>query len=211
MAQPSTATRAQRRRLREARLAVNGSTRRRAETSVAKRLESAGLADAGHRVAVYLAMPGELSLEYFIRRSHRRGVDLYAPKIISFRRRSMGFVPLAPDAVRQSNRLGIQEPAAGINQRIAPNRLDAVLVPMLGFDRTGHRLGMGAGFYDRALRMRRDPARRWRRPRLIGIAFACQQVDSIAASPWDVAMDLIVTERETLVGGHNEYREEAQA
>ena len=190
---------------------MDGSVRRHAETSVAKRLEKLGLSDAGRRVAVYLAMPGELSLDYFIRTARRRGAALYAPKIISFRRRSMAFVPLAPDAIRHSNRLGIEEPAAGITERIAPRKLDAVLVPMLGFDHTGHRLGMGAGFYDRALRMRRDPTTRWRRPRLIGIAFACQQVDSVAASPWDVAMDLIVTERETLIGTPDQGREEARA
>jgi len=58
---------------------------------------------------------------------------------------------------------------------------------------------MGAGYYDRALRRRRERTRAWRRPRLIGIAFACQEVARIEPSPWDVALDCVVTEREVVV------------
>jgi arsenate reductase-like glutaredoxin family protein len=65
----------------------------------------------------------------------------------------------------------------------------------VGFDAHGHRLGMGAGFYDRALRPRLDRAQPFRRPRLIGIAYSMQQVDRLEPAPWDVALDLVVTER----------------
>jgi 5-formyltetrahydrofolate cyclo-ligase len=53
---------------------------------------------------------------------------------------------------------------------------------------------MGAGFYDRALRGRLRPGSAWRRPRLIGIGFACQELPHIDPAPWDVPLDLIVTE-----------------
>ena len=58
---------------------------------------------------------------------------------------------------------------------------------------------MGAGYYDRALRHLRDGSRRWRRPRLVGLAFACQQVESIVASAWDVPLDVVVTEHGIIV------------
>ena len=80
--------------------------------------------------------------------------------------------------------------------------LDVVLVPVVGYDRRGNRLGMGAGFYDRALRRRLDARRAWRRPRLVGVAFACQELPGIAASPWDVPLDLIVTEQGIVVPEH---------
>jgi 5-formyltetrahydrofolate cyclo-ligase len=54
---------------------------------------------------------------------------------------------------------------------------------------------MGAGFYDRALRPRLDRAQSFRRPRLIGIAYSIQQVERLQPAAWDVALDLIVTER----------------
>jgi 5-formyltetrahydrofolate cyclo-ligase len=57
---------------------------------------------------------------------------------------------------------------------------------------------MGAGFYDRALRMLQDRSRRWRRPRLVGVAFACQELPAIEASSWDVPLDLVVTEQEVI-------------
>jgi 5-formyltetrahydrofolate cyclo-ligase len=61
---------------------------------------------------------------------------------------------------------------------------------------------MGAGFYDRALRRRLDRSATWRRPRLIGVAYACQQLPLIPASPWDVPLDLVVTDRGVIVPGH---------
>jgi 5-formyltetrahydrofolate cyclo-ligase len=54
---------------------------------------------------------------------------------------------------------------------------------------------MGAGFYDRALRPRLDRAQAFRRPRLIGVAYSVQQVEQLDPAPWDVALDLVVTER----------------
>jgi len=76
---------------------------------------------------------------------------------------------------------------------------DAILMPVVGFDRHGNRLGMGAGYYDRALRHLRDGSRRWRRPRLVGLAFACQEVERIVPSAWDIPLDVVVTERGIVV------------
>jgi len=90
---------------------------------------------------------------------------------------------------------GIAEPLHGSRGRIPVRHLDSILVPLVGFDRHGHRLGMGAGFYDRALHPRLDRTQPFRRPRLIGIAYSMQQVDRLEPAPWDVALDLVVTER----------------
>ena len=86
----------------------------------------------------------------------------------------------------------IRQPA--INSLI----LDAVLVPLVGFDDSGHRLGMGAGFYDRHFARLRG-SRQWRRPRLIGVAYAAQQVSQLPAQAHDIRLDRIVTERAVIV------------
>jgi 5-formyltetrahydrofolate cyclo-ligase len=54
-------------------------------------------------------------------------------------------------------------------------------------------LGMGGGFYDRALEFRRL-RRHWPGPRLVGLAFDCQRTESSFAEPWDVRLDSLATE-----------------
>lgn len=65
---------------------------------------------------------------------------------------------------------------------------DILLVPLLGFDRTGTRLGYGGGYYDRTL------ATTAKRPLVVGFAFAGQELDSIPRAPHDVPLDMVVTE-----------------
>ena len=89
------------------------------------------------------------------------------------------------------NAFGIPEPLAG--EAIGARWLDLVLVPTVAFDARGARLGMGAGYYDRALEFRRRLAH-WRGPRIVGLAFDCQQVARIPLGPHDIPLDAIVTE-----------------
>ena len=68
---------------------------------------------------------------------------------------------------------------------------DLMLVPLAAFDRRGHRIGYGAGYYDRAIARLHAMGRT---PRLIGVAFDCQQVDMVPSEDHDVALDAILTE-----------------
>src|SRR5262249_39545202 len=69
-----------------------------------------------------------------------------------------------------------------------PAQPDTLLVPLLGFDEHGHRLGYGAGYYDRTL------AALTPRPQAIGVGFALGKLATIFPQPYDRPMDLIVTE-----------------
>lgn len=91
-------------------------------------------------------------------------------------------------------RHGIREPAAG-GLVVALAEVDLVLVPGVGFDRTGNRLGRGAGFYDRFL------VRPGLRACRCGVAFAVQLVEHIPAGPDDVRMDAIATEDGVVLAG----------
>ncbi len=201
MAQPTAEVRAARRRLRALRLGIEPRRRAAAELAIRATLERLRIFRRGGRVALYLPLPGEVDVRPCLPEAWRRGVETYVPRIVSRRRRLMAFVALAPESTARLNRYGIEEPAA-VTRSIAPIGLDVVLVPIVGYDRRGNRLGMGAGFYDRALRRRLDAGRAWRRPRLVGVAFACQELPGIAASPWDVPLDLIVTEQGIVVPEH---------
>jgi 5-formyltetrahydrofolate cyclo-ligase len=194
MAKPSAKLAAERRRLRELRRSLPRDERDRAERAIARRIARLGVLRPGRRVAVYMGVRGEVRLDRVIRDARRRRVQLYAPRVLSLRRRSMIFLPLRADRALVRNPFGLFEPAATVGRGLAPSRLDVVLMPLVGFDTSGQRLGMGAGLYDRAFRHRLERERRWRRPQLIGIAFACQRVPAIEHSSWDVPLDLIVTE-----------------
>ena len=194
MAKPSAKLAAERRRLRELRRSLPPDVRERAEREIARRIARLGVLRPHRRIAVYLGVRGEVRLDRVIRDAWRRRAHVYAPRVANLRRRSMVFLPLRPDRSLVRNSFGLFEPAATIGRGFPPARLDVVLMPLVGFDASGQRLGMGAGLYDRAFRHRLERDRPWRRPRLIGIAFDCQRVPAIEPSSWDVALDLIVTE-----------------
>jgi len=206
MAQPTAETRAERRRLRALRLGLPRAERVAAEAAILAALKRLRVLRRGRRVAVYLAMPGEVSLAGAIAAAFDCGADVYVPRLTSRRHGRMRFVRLRRDCRLRPNAaaFGILEPAGGTRGWLPPAHLDAILVPLVGFDRQGNRLGMGAGYYDRALRRLRNRDRPWRRPRLVGIAFGCQETTRIEPAPWDVALDLVVTEKEVIVCRRNE-------
>jgi len=71
---------------------------------------------------------------------------------------------------------------------------DILIVPLLVFDRSGHRVGYGAGYYDMTI----DALRRKKPTLAIGIAFAVQEIDAVPITPRDVRLDLVLTEREVI-------------
>jgi 5-formyltetrahydrofolate cyclo-ligase len=187
-----------RRQLRQRRRVIPDAERRQFDRAIHASLRRLGVWQRGRRVAVFLGMPGEVDLRPCFAAAWDRGVRLYVPRVISWRDARMAFVPLEPDTTLRGNAFGIPEPAHGAGGRLPVRHFDTILVPLVGFDAQGHRLGMGAGFYDRALRSRLDRAQPFRRPRLIGIAYSAQQVARLEPAPWDVALDLVVTERGVL-------------
>ncbi len=92
----------------------------------------------------------------------------------------------------ERNRLGIEEPQD--TPSIGARWLDIVFLPLVGFDRFGLRLGTGGGFYDRAFAFR-QARHAWHAPRLIGIAYAFQEVERISPHPHDVPLDAVITEK----------------
>lgn len=142
------------------------------------------------RIGCYLAQDGEMDLAPLMKRLRNFGKHLYLPVLRGPR---LWFMPLDPQTRLVPNRFGILEPDAAASARCTPRALDVVLAPLVAFDDTGQRLGMGGGYYDRtfAYLLHRQY---WRRPRLIGIAYDFQRVLALAARKWDVPLDGIATE-----------------
>ena len=142
------------------------------------------------RIAVYAALPWELDSAPLIALAEGRGCRVFLPCIDRRRTsRAMRFVSM--QGPLQYNRLGIAEPRG--TEVLGARWLDVVFLPLVGFDRSGVRLGAGGGFYDRAFAFRQLRSV-WHAPRLIGLAYAFQEVASIGAAPHDVLMDGVVTE-----------------
>lgn len=181
-----------RRQLRHMRRAIPADQQQRAAVAVARTLARMALIQPGARIGVYLSLPGELNLQPFIELAWSRRCHLFVPHITSRRRRQMAFYRFTPDSRLRTHEWGmpqlcdIQQPA------IAGAMLDAVLVPVLGFDAHGHRLGMGAGFYDR--HFARLTRTRHQRPHLIGVGYACQQLAALVPQPHDITLEWMVTE-----------------
>jgi 5-formyltetrahydrofolate cyclo-ligase len=111
---------------------------------------------------------------------------------------SLRFAPWRAGDPMQPNRYGIPEPVLDPASTLAPDQLQWALLPLLGFDRRGARLGMGGGYYDRAFAFRRDAAAP---PRLVGVGYGFQELPGLVAEPWDVALDAIATEHGYIPAG----------
>ncbi|MEP6898307.1 MAG: 5-formyltetrahydrofolate cyclo-ligase [Rhodanobacter sp.] len=146
------------------------------------------------RVAGYWATHGELPLNLVIPPLATRGQQFLLPMIGKGRR--LRFAPWQSGEAVQPNRHGIPEPVAP-RELLEPFQLDLVLVPLLGFDRRGHRLGYGGGYYDRSFAFLNEQVRPTE-PLLVGIAYDFQQLDIVNDEPWDVALDFIATDRELI-------------
>ena len=107
----------------------------------------------------------------------------------------MDFVRYQPGELLRLNRFNISEPASAAHIALV-EQLDLMLVPLIAFDRTGHRLGMGKGYYDTALASYRTQRVFQGRPFLCGIGHTCQEVPAIPPDPWDLRLDAVLTERE---------------
>jgi 5-formyltetrahydrofolate cyclo-ligase len=186
--------RALRKTLREKRAAMSPADRIAAATSLVERLEDIPEFLTDTNVAGYWAIDGELPLAAIIGGLRARGQVYHLPVIDEHKR--LKFALWWPGMEIATNRLGIPEPVA-TDASLAPDALDVVLVPLLGFDRRGHRLGFGGGYYDRSFSFLRD-LERPSKPLLVGIGYALQEVDRIEPEDWDVRLDYVATEHELI-------------
>ena len=145
------------------------------------------------RIAGYWARNGELPLNLAVAQLDARRQIFLLPTIKP--NHSLRFVPWRSGEPVAPNRYGIPEPLS--SQHNYPSNLDLVLLPLLAFDRHGHRLGYGGGYYDRSFAFLQHVTRP-ARPILIGIAYAFQETAAIPVHEHDISLDYVATERELL-------------
>lgn len=140
-------------------------------------------------VSAYLAFDGEPDLAPCFIALREKGFQLALPSIEAQGDSThMVFRHWESDDVLSKNQLGISEPSQG--EQLDPSELGAILMPLVAWDNSGARLGMGAGYYDRALAKLRHQAR----PLRIGIAFDAQRTDEIPTGRHDVPLHELISE-----------------
>lgn len=168
--------------------ALSEAKRAAAAEEIADRIAGLGMAP-GAVVSAFLPIRSEVDLRPAIARlftaGHRIGLPIMVKPTLIFRE----WLPDAPLVPLGFGTVG-PGPAAAV---VEP---DVMLVPLSAFDRRGGRIGYGRAFYDLTVAAMRAAGRA---PRLIGVAFSVQEVGAVPMEPHDVALDMVVTERDVVV------------
>lgn len=176
------------------RRALGPQQRMSAAQGVRRQLETLPDYLTGSCIAGYWACAGELPLNLALAPIGARDQQLFLPCIGTDR--ALTFAPWSLGDPVVANRYGIPEPQSRAAD-LPPQALDLVLVPLLAFDRSGHRIGSGGGYYDTSFAFL-DHGKRPGRPLLVGVGYAFQEQPAIEPQPWDVRLDYVATEAELI-------------
>ena len=188
--------RAEKKRLRQKysamRLAQTAAQRMHAAEAIANQLGDISQWNSANYIAGYWACNGEVPL-------HVVQMRVQTPKIwclpIVQSNSTLKFAPWRSGNDLVSNQFGIPEPDIAPPSALDAASMSIVLLPLLAYTRNGQRLGMGGGYYDRSFAFRNSNAGP---PLLVGVAYSCQETESLPAEAWDIKLDMLINEREVL-------------
>lgn len=140
-------------------------------------------------VGGYLPINQEVDISQWLIATRLRGNRVFLP-VVTKPEKTLKFLEWTAEAVLRTGAYGVSEPAGG-----QVGQPEVLLVPLVAFDRRGHRLGYGAGYYDATIAQLQEL-----NPRLltIGIAYQFQEVDILPAEAHDRRLDMIVTDKEII-------------
>lgn len=149
-----------------------------------------------YSIACYLATKYEFDVLPIIKACWEQQKQVYLPIIIDHQQPVMEFALYREGDSLKENDFGIMEPHKDA-EILHAKELDLAIVPLVAFDRFGHRLGMGGGFYDHLFDYKLKTKKA--KPFILGASFANQESDVIPNDEWDVMLDGVVTEKELLI------------
>ncbi len=189
---PMKAVQHTKQQLRAAALAARDALSDEARSAAAQAIAARGLPFAlepGQVVSGYAPIRNELDPVPLMRVLAAKGARLALPVILA-RGHSLSFRAWSPGDRLTLGSLGIPEPSP-VAAELVP---DVMLVPLAAFDRSGHRIGYGGGYYDYTF----SHLRKSHHLIGVGLGFAVQETEAIPALAHDAALDYVLTERETL-------------
>lgn len=182
-----------RRILRTKRRALSAARQQANSKAAAGHLIRSGILLRCRSIATYQASDGEIDPSPIVQFGFEHKIKMYLPVLRQNRKQALWFVEHRPGEAMLKNRFGINEPMTIKRRCIVPWALDLMLLPLVGFDLQGNRIGMGGGYYDRTLAFL-NYRKYWHRPTLIGMAHDCQRLPTIDARAWDIPLDGILSE-----------------
>lgn len=185
-----------RRQIRVRRRAIAPAERRRAARALVRFALGSGILARRRRIGFYVPADGEIDVMPLLHRVHALGRECYLPVLDVLPSGRLRFLRWRPGDRFCFNRYGIAEPTGKAGTGLGAAALDMLLMPLVAFDDSGNRLGMGAGYYDRTLAFL-GARRPWRRPLLCGAAYEIQHVSALGTEPWDIPLDMCITDRRT--------------
>ncbi len=141
-------------------------------------------------VALYLANDGEIDPQFLAEALTQQGITCWLPALHPDKKGHLWFGPY--HGPRIENAFGIAEPDPARNSMIEGRQLDWVFVPLVGFDASGARLGMGGGFYDRTFEFIKNGD--GHQTNLVGLAHHFQRVPQLPIESWDIPLTNIITD-----------------
>lgn len=148
-------------------------------------------------VAIYWPHDGEISPMILMHRALELGKKCYLPILRVDYKQKLNFASYTTNMPVIKNRYDILEPELNFAKLIDLNSLDIIFTPLVGFDNSGHRLGRGGGFYDATFADLSDlPHKDW--PKIVGLAYDCQEVADVPMEHLDWRLDSVVTESRIL-------------
>ena len=183
--------------LRAQRQSLSTSQRADCSKNLLEILRSQSWYQSAQTIALYLRNDGELDLAPVIEDAVSQGKVITLPQVQP-EKGEMLFRQWQPGEPLIKNRYEILEPSAG---RICPlSSHSLILAPLVAIDSRGTRIGMGGGYYDRALNSSRNSAER---PLVVGIAYDFQRLEELKREEWDARLDAVVTDKEVItISGH---------
>ena len=143
--------------------------------------------EKARNIGFYSPINGEVNLSALWADALSQKKSCYFPVIDQ--EHQMLFLPHTTEGAWCHNHYGIAEPDQPKSKAKNANQLDLILVPLLAFDLSLNRLGMGKGYYDKTLIDTQAT--------LVGVGYEFQKQDLIPVDPWDIPLDMVITELKT--------------
>ena len=173
------------------RAALSAAEQKSASFNAIKKLLTHAVFQNAQTIALYLPHQGEIDISALFQQQNKQ---YYLPVLDPDQSQHLLFVKYSLNEPLQLNRYKILEPPLNKNKILSAQQLDLVLMPLVAFDLQGHRLGMGAGYYDFTFAFLNTTSRPVT-PYLMGLAYEWQRVNNLAAEKWDVKLNAVITDK----------------
>lgn len=185
---------------------ISPDAQRTAAEKIAATVSALNLFSNSNNIACYLACNGEVNVFPIMQQIWAQKKNCYLPVVNPLDIKHLAFVLYQEHDQLKTGRLGIPEPTYDQSKIIAPESLDLVIAPLVGFDADCNRLGQGGGCYDCTFAFKSTESAKsldnHRKPCLLGVAYEWQKVPHLASAHWDVKLDMVVTEKNVYFKEH---------